>query len=432
MTEMAKKGRMVVAAGLLAAALAGVGCAPTAEEEPKPVVEVKFGKPVRQSVETTVNGPATLFPREQASIAARLTAPIREIRVHKGDTVAAGQVLAVLDNHDILAQKEEAAAAVVEARETLDKTRSGTQPADVERARGQLTGAEAAYNQSQKLYDRRKRLFEQGAIPQRDLLQSQTDLATNKANYDVAERTLELLEGQSNKRDLAIAESHLEQSKARLANQTAQLQFTEIRSPFAGSVTDQLMYPGDMANPAGPMFVVADLSTVTARAQLPESAASLVREGMACRFVPEAAGSEAIAGKVTVINRAIDPQRRTVEVWCALGKPPSTLRVSDYGRVSIALSTIQDAIVVPLAAVLRKEGTDTGTVTVIDDKNVAHKKDVTTGVVNGDLIEVKQGLSGTERLAVEGSYETPDGATVQEAGDKKDEKKDAGKGSEQK
>ncbi len=432
-TAMSRKGRGLAAAGLLVAALAGVACAPKAEEEPKPVVDVTFGKPARQDVEATVSGPATLFPREQASIAARVTAPIREILVRKGDTVAAGQVLAVLDNHDILAQKEEAAAAVVEARETLDKTRSGTQPTDVERGRGQLAAAEAAYNQSQKLYDRRKQLFEQGAIPQRDLLQSQTELATNKANYDVAKRSLELLEGQSNKRDLAIAQSHLEQAEARLSNQTAQLQFTEIRSPFAGSVTDQLMYPGDMANPAGPMLVVADLSTMTARTQLPESAASQVRKGMACHFVPEAAGSKAIAGEVTVINRAIDPQRRTVEVWCAIGKPPSTVRVSDYGRVFIAVSTIKDAIVVPLAAVLRKEGTDTGTVTVIDDKNVAHKKDVITGVVSGDLIEIKQGLTGSERLAVEGSYETPDGATVQQAGDKdKDEKKNPAKGAEEK
>jgi len=432
-TAVKRKGRSALVAGLLATALAGVSCAPKAEEEPKPVVEVTFGKPVQKDVEAMVSGPATLFPREQASIAARVTAPIRELRVRKGDTVAAGQVLAVLDNHDILAQKEEAAAAVVEAQETLDKTRSGTQPTDLERARGQLLAAEAAYSQSQKLYDRRKQLFDQGAIPQRDLIQSQTDLATNRANYDVTKRTLELLEGQSNKLDLAIAESHLAQAKARLSNQAAQLQFTEIRSPFAGSVTDQFMYSGDMANPAGPMFVVADLSTVTARAQLPESSATQVREGMACRFVPETAGSEGIAGRVTVINRAIDPQRRTVEVWCALGKPPSTLRVSDYGRVLITVATVKDAIVVPLAAVLRKEGTDTGTVTVIDDKNVAHKKDVTTGVVTGDLIEIKQGLTGTERLAVEGSYETPDGATVQEAGNKKDEKRDdADKGAEAK
>jgi multidrug efflux pump subunit AcrA (membrane-fusion protein) len=435
MTDTARfgKGRLMLAAGFLAATLAGVGCKPKAEEEPKPVVEVKFGKPVRQDVEVTVSGPATLFPREQASVAARVTAPIREIRVRKGDTVTAGQVMAVLDNRDAVAQKDEAAAAVVEAEENLNKTRNGTQPSDVEKARGQLSAADAAYNQAQKVYDKRKNLFEQGALPQKDLLQSQTDLATTKANYDVAKRSLELLEGQSNKRDLAIAESHLNQAKARLDNQSAMLRYTAIQSPFAGSVTEQFMYPGDMANPAGPMFTVADMSTVTARTQLPESAAAQVREGMTCRFVREAAGSEAIAGKVTVVNRAIDPQRRTVEVWCELSKPPSSLRVSDFGRVMVVVATDKDAWVVPLTAIERKEGTDSGTVTVVDSKNVAHKKDVTTGVVTGDLIEVKQGLSGTERLAVEGNYETPDGATVQEATDKKDDKKDdAGKGAAEK
>ena len=429
MTNTANSSRRRIGlASLLLAALAGADCAPKAVEEPKPVVEVTFGKPMRRDVDATVSGPAILFPSEQASIAARITAPIHEIRVHKGDTVAAGQVLAVLDSRDILAQKEEAAAAVDEAQQTLDKTRSGTLPADVERARGQLAVAEAAYNQSQQLYERRKQLFEQGAVPQRDLLQSQTDLATGKANYEVAKRSLELLEGQSGRRDLAIAESHLAQAKARLKNETALLEFTEIRSPFAGSVTDQFVYPGDMANPAGPMFVVADISSVTARTQLPEAAASQVREGMTCRFVPEAAGSEAATGKLTVINRAIDPQRRSVEVWCALGKPPSTLRVSDYGHVSITVSTIKEALVIPLAAVLRNEGKETGTVTVIDANNVAHKKEVITGIVTGDLIEIKQGLTGAEQLAVEGSYETPDGATVQAAR----EKKDSGKGSEEK
>jgi HlyD family secretion protein len=433
-TATLRKVRTVLAVtSLLLTALVSAGCRPKAEEEPKPVVEVTFGKPLRQDVEVTVDGPATLFPREQASVAARVTAPIREIRVRKGDTVAAGQVLALLDNHDIVAQHEEAAAAVVEAGEMLDKARSGTQPADVERARGQVLTAEAAYNQSQKVYDRRRQLFEQGAIPQRDLLQSQTDLATNRANYDVAKRSLELLEQQSNKRDLAIAESHLNQAKARLNNQTALLQFTEIRSPFAGSVTDQFMYPGDMANPAGPMFTVADMSTVTARLQLPEAAAAQVRDGMLCRFVKETAGSEAIAGKVTVVNRAIDPQRRTVEVWCELSKPPSTLRVSDFGRVFVVIETEKNALVVPLAAVERKEGTDEGTVTLVDAKNIAHKKDVKTGVVTGDLIEIKQGLSGAERLAVEGNYETPDGATVQEATEKKEDKKDdTGKGAGEK
>lgn len=404
------------------------GCAPkpAADEEPKPVVEVKFGKPERRDMPVTVAGPATLFPREQASIASRITAPVRELRAKKGDTVASGQVLAVLDNRDITAQRAEAQAAVVEAQETLDKTRSGTQPTDVEKARGQLAAAEAAYQQSQKILERRKQLFDQGAIPQRDLLQTQTDLATNKANYEVAQRSYDLLQQQSNKRDLAIAQSRLEQAQARLGQQSAQLQFTEIRSPFAGTVTDQMMYPGDMANPGNPIFTVADMSRVTARAQLTEGDAAQVRAGMPCRFVPESAGAEPIAGRVTVINRALDPQRRTIEVWCEIIKPSSSLRVSDFGRVFVTISVAKNAVTVPLAAVERKEGTDTGMVTLVDDKKIAHKKEVQLGVIDGDDVEIKSGLTGGELLAVEGNVEAPDGATVQQAADKKESDKKEG------
>jgi HlyD family secretion protein len=409
-------------AGLLL--LEGCGAKPAAEEEPKPLVEVTFGKPERKDMAVTVTGPATLFAREQASIASRITAPIHELRAKKGDTVSAGQVLAVLENRDVVAQRAEAQASVAEAQETLDKTRSGTQPTDLERARGQLAAAEAAYQQTQKLYERRKTLFEQGAIPQRDLLQTQTDLATNQANYEVAQRSYELLQQQSNKRDLAIAQSRLEQAQARLGQQSAQLQFTEIRSPFAGTVTDQLMYPGDMANPGNPIFTVADMSKVNARAQLAESDAARVRAGMACRFMPESAGAQPMAGRVTVINRALDPQRRTIEVWCEITNPASGSRVSDFGRVFVTLSVSKNAITVPLAAVERKEGGDTGIVTLIDDKKVAHKKEVQLGMIDGDDVEITAGLNGSELIAVEGNVEAPDGATVQHTEEKKDDKKD--------
>src|SRR5437763_415468 len=80
------------------------GCSSKPEEEPTPLVEVKLGSPSRRDLEVTVSGPATIFPREQANIAARITAPIRELKAHKGENVKAGQVLAMLDNRDLTAQ----------------------------------------------------------------------------------------------------------------------------------------------------------------------------------------------------------------------------------------------------------------------------------------------------------------------------------------
>ena len=162
------------------------GCGAQEEATPKPVVDVKVAKAEVADIKITVRAPASVFAREQANIGARLTAPIRKLLVRKGDSVTAGQVLAQLDNRDLLAQRAEAEAAVTDAEANLQRVTSGTVPTDIERARGQSVGAEATLNQAQKFYDRRKQLFEQGAIPQRDLLVSETDLAQAKANFDEA------------------------------------------------------------------------------------------------------------------------------------------------------------------------------------------------------------------------------------------------------
>ena len=209
----------------------------------------------------TVRGPAFVFAREQANISARITAPIRKLLARKGDNVAAGQVLAQLDNRDLLAQRDEAAAAVTDAEANLQRVTSGTLPTDIERARGQAASAEAALNQAQKFYDRRRQLFEQGAIPQRDLLLSETELAQAKANHEVAKRALDLLQNQSRDKDILMAKSKVEQAQARLSLVKAQLDFAEIRSTSAGTITEQFMFPGDMAKPDAPIFTVMDLAS---------------------------------------------------------------------------------------------------------------------------------------------------------------------------
>src|SRR5437764_7680185 len=87
------------------------GCAQKEEAPSKPVVAVKMAKAELADLALSIKVPATLFPREQATIAARVTAPIRELKAHKGDTVSKGQVLAELENRDAIAQRQEAAGA---------------------------------------------------------------------------------------------------------------------------------------------------------------------------------------------------------------------------------------------------------------------------------------------------------------------------------
>ena len=403
----------------LACALWLAGCAQNREEAAeKPVVAVKTARAEIADLPQVVSAPATIFPREQANIAARITAPIRELRAKKGDNVRAGQVLAVLENRDLVAQEREAQAAVQDAQASLQKTVGGTIPTDIERARGQVETAKAALDQARKNFDRRRDLFQQGAIPQRDLLQAQTELATARANYEVAQKSLDLLQNQSQARDIAMGKSRVAQAEARLAAVRASLQYAQLRSPFSGTITEQFQYPGDMAKPDAPVYTVMDLSLVVARAQVPETEAAAIRSGQACSFLPADAKDSGTGGRITVINRAVDPSRRTVEIWCEIAHPPLSLRAGVFGNVRIRTGTIPRAVIVPAAAVQFAEGTRNGVLFVVDPRHIAHKREVETGIAFEDKVQIVKGVAAGEQVITEGAYSLPDGAQVTLPGEK--------------
>jgi HlyD family secretion protein len=346
-------------------------------------------------------------------VAARITAPIKELKVRKGDVVSAGQVLALLEDRDVVAQRSEAQAGVQDIQ--------NTQATDVERARGQVAVAKAALNQTQKTYERRRELFAQGAIPNRDLLVSQTEYEQAKTNLEVAQKALELLESSPGKPG-GIAQSRMEQARARLAISEAQLAYTVLRSPFAGVVTEQFLFPGDMAKPEAPVFTVMDLAVVVARAQVPESEAAGVAVGQTCVFRSADQADSEHPGRVTVVNNAVDPARRTVEVWCDIANPKHELRASVFGQLTVATATKPNSIIVPQSAVELSTGTRTGWVYVVDSKKIAHKTEVEVGEVFDGKIQIVKGLKGGEQVVVDGGYALPDGTQVELASEKPAEK----------
>jgi len=388
------------------------GCSGPEETEPAPVVQVKVARAGLADVPLEVEAPATIFPRAQAKVASKITAPIWKLAVQKGDSVRKGELLAELENRDLEAQKRKAAAAVTAARAALEKISAGTLPTDVERARGQVATAEAALNQAEKIYDRRKQLFEQGAIPRRQLLVSETQLAQAKTAYQVARKALEFLESHSREKDIQMARSRLEQAKAELSFVQAQLEFTRIRSPFRGVVTEQFLYPGDMATPNSPIFTVMDLGLAVARAQVPEENATAVRVGQSCTFIPQDAPGTSYGGRVTVVNRAVDPARRTVESWCEIPNGRGALRAGVFGTARIRTGVAHDSVVVPLEAVQFEEGTRRGVVLVAGDDHRAVEKKVEAGVTFDGKVQILDGVKAGERVVIEGGYGLPSGTQV--------------------
>jgi membrane fusion protein (multidrug efflux system) len=334
------------------------GCSRAREEpEAKPVVAVTVAKAESADVQASVRAPALVHPRQQANVGARITAPILALLAKKGDHVKAGAVLARLESRDLVAQRQDALAAT---------------------------------QQAEGLADRRNRLFQEGAIPQRDLIASQTELA---------------------------------QTKARLEVSSAQVSFSELRSPFAGQITEQFLYPGDMAQPGTPVFTVADVGVAVARAQVPQDEASQVKPRQACAFAAGDAPADSFQGAITVINPAVDPARRTVEAWCEIPNGEGHLLPGTFGELRILTGSPRKSIVVPVGAVQLDEGTRKGSVFVVDAQKVAHRKSIEAGVTVDGNMQILDGLAPGEVVVVDGAYGLPDGATVQiTEGAKKPEK----------
>lgn len=395
------------------------GCSSPEEASLQPVVDVKVAKAERCDVKITVRAPATVFAREQANISSRITAPIRKLLVRKGDNVAAGQVLAQLENRDLTAQQAESAAAVAEAEANLQRLIAGTLPGDIERARGELARAEAVLNEAQKNYERRRLLYEQGAIPQRDLLVSQTELAQARAAHEVAQKSLDLLQNQSRDKDILMAKSRLEQARARLAFAQTQLEYTEIRSSSAGTITEQFMFPGDMAKPDAPIFTVMDLSSVVARAQVAETDAAGVRKGQPCAFAPTDGGGTSYEGRISVVNQAVDPARRTVEAWCEIANPNRALRGGAFGQLTIVTGIDPKSLVVPAAAVQFIEGTKRGSAMIVGQNGVALRREVETGEAFEGKVQIKSGLTDGDTVIIQGAYGLPEGTQIRIQEEKK-------------
>lgn len=83
-----------------------------------------------------------------------------------------------------------------------------------------------------------------------------------------------------------------------------------------------------------------------------------------------------------------------------------------FGTATIFIGQVQSAVLIPKAALIREEGTTAGTVFVVDDKKIAHKREVTIGESKGDQVQIASGVKAGEIVVVEGAYGLPDKAQV--------------------
>ena len=176
----------------MAVAIAAILFFSRSKEAPasEPVVAVQMVKAERKPIRQIVTTEAILFPRKQAAVTPKITAPVRKFYVNRGSRVHAGELLAVLENRDLAAAVTDSKGAFEQAQATYQTTTGANLPEDLKKSELDLKTAQEALDAEQKLYDSREALFNQGALPRKELDQAACFPGPGKGTVPIGEPTL--------------------------------------------------------------------------------------------------------------------------------------------------------------------------------------------------------------------------------------------------
>jgi RND family efflux transporter MFP subunit len=330
---------------------------------------------------TVLNASGYVEPRRRATVAAKITGRVTDVLVDEGMEVAAGQVLARLDDAD--------------ARKRTDATRAGRDVA-------QAALAEIDVN----LADARRRLKRAQEL-HRDGVASEQDLDTATAAVDALQA------------QLAVAQRNLDAAQAQLAVAVQDLENYTIRAPFAGIAVSKEAQPGEMVAPVfaggGGISTIVDMTSLEIEVDVNESYIARVTPGQPAEAILDAYPSWRIPATVRTIIPTADRQKATVKVRLTFDELDPRI-LPDMG-VKVAFRETTEATdgaapalcLVPRSAVV-KDG-DRRVVFQVDGETV-ERRAVRVGRELGGDIEILAGLSPGDIVVVEAPADLRDGQKI--------------------
>ena len=381
-----------------------------AAKESEPVRTVFLDDIKRGDIEREIEADGVLRALDQATVNAKITAPVARFLVNRGDHVTAGQLVAVLESKDLAASVADAKGALDQSEATLRGASGAAVPDNIAKAEADVASFKPTMEAAQKLLDSRQKLLADGAIARRSVDEASVAYATAKAQYDAAVKHLQAVQNVSRVEDVNTARGLRDSAKGKLEAAQAQLSYAEVHSPIAGVVADRPMFAGEMASPGVALMTIMNISSVIARVNVPQGEAHWVKIGMPAKLVSGDGGPE-VAGRVTVISPAQDPQGTTVEVWIQAANPGEKLRPGATVHARIIAETVKNAILVPLSALFPHSDGGTSLLTVADG-GTAKEHQVKVGLRNKSVAQILEGIPLGEQIVVSGGLGLEDGAPV--------------------
>ncbi|HET9803806.1 MAG TPA: efflux RND transporter periplasmic adaptor subunit [Candidatus Acidoferrum sp.] len=391
---------------IVALVVGGAAGCNSSEKEPTPIVSVQVETVQKGPVEQVVSAEGVVFPKEQAVITPKITSTIKKFLVQRGSRVRKGQVLAVLENADLSAAAQQSKGEFEQAEASYTTTTAASLPEQIQKAELDAVAAKAAFDAQQKVYDSRKELFDQGAIPRRDLDSAQVSLAQARSQSEVAARQLADLRRVGEQQGFKSAQGQLAAAKGKYLGAAAQLSYSEIRSPINGYVTDRQPYEGELATANQPLLTVMDTSTLVVKSHIAQSDAAELKVGDPAKILVAGADNP-IAAKVTLVSPALDPGSTTIEVWVQSLKANPELKPGMTAQITATARAAKDALTVPASAIFKNED-GAEYVVLAGADNHAAVKTVQVGIRGKERVQITSGVNAGDKIIISGGYALPD------------------------
>lgn len=236
-----------------------------------------------------------------------------------------------------------------------------------------------------------------------DLIRPQVKIAKaqferNEIEYDRMKKLIE--DDATSRSDFDNAETNKNISKAQLEEVRARLERTDINAPITGVLNDILVEEGEYVQVGTPVAEIVDINTVKVVVDVPERDITFFEVGAEAEvFFSYRGKDKSMTGTITFISELADQRTRSTSVEITLRNEKGFMRSGQIVRVHLTRRVLEDAILIPLLAVIPTENGDA--VYVVNSKE-AHRREVKLGAIKEDRVLVTQGLEPGDKLIIEG------------------------------
>jgi RND family efflux transporter MFP subunit len=389
----------------LALAIAGCNKEQGAPKDPRQgrgpgvsAVRIRTIKVQKMTVQRQVDLAGTLASPDLAKVSSETPGIVREVLIELGQEVKPGQVLVRLEPREMEIALTRALSQVKQTEAQLGINGESKEPPPDEEISAVRT-AVANRDDARAQLARAKRLANQRLLPQADVDTAETRVKVMEAAYSAALENIRSLKATLQERRAAV---ELAQKK---------LNDTSIKAPIAGSVSERLVQPGEFIRENTPVVSLVQMHPLKIKTSVQERYASVIAQGLGVQFVVESFPGEQFIGKIGFISPSVDQTTRTFPIEILVDNLSRRLKPGFFAKGVIFTKT-DEVIAVPEEAISTLAGVSN---VFVIEQNKARQQPVALGTRQGKLVEITDGLKGSEVLASSNLSMLATGVMVEQA-----------------